>query len=525
MRSTTLFLFLVLMCKQPALAQTDMTTAAGDVPSSALWHLMRYSSVLDPGSGPVTPGVAGMTFSLYDQPSGGAPLWMETQNVPVDSQGHYTALLGAVSADGIPREVFSSGGARWLGIQVSGRSAEERVFIATVPYAAQSGDAQSLGGKSATEYVLRDQINQYIQQGVRDELQIAGFKRSASTSAGTSSDGDNPENPPVAAAGPPAEPGGNAQGVSNAQLKALLDQIVASIETNDNELTALANQIMAKLNAPPTIDDVLQFEFCTEPAFNLEGESQSWVRIEGTGQGRVGADVYGNGAVFSLEAKPGKQWEWSKKVGWDVAKLGACVDLNKLRQWATTNPATVSSTASFDSRANLTTTGLLDSVQNIDKAALVNKMLSVANTLQMDPAKIQNAMDIAANIQESGGLFEAIQNDSSRTAILDALPIPPNFKSFLQSPGSLITTLKQVKDNGICNMTGQVPALQPLLGEICNLARNPHFAQLLDRMDTVTTNIQSRVTSVQTAVNNVSNKVQDIIDVLPGGRDCRIFCR
>src|SRR6185369_3089868 len=105
---------------QVALAQTGISDTSADAASNVLWHLVRYSAVLDPGSGLSIPGVTGMTFSLYSQPEGGAALWIENQNIPVDNQGHYTVLLGAASPDGIPAELFASGQARWLGIQIFG---------------------------------------------------------------------------------------------------------------------------------------------------------------------------------------------------------------------------------------------------------------------------------------------------------------------------------------------------------------------------------------------------------------------
>jgi hypothetical protein len=91
-------------------------------------------------------GPVGVTFALYTEQSGGAALWMETQNVEPDSNGNYTVLLGAVSANGLPRELFVSGDARWLGVQVGGRAEQPRVLMVSVPYALKAGDAGTLGG-------------------------------------------------------------------------------------------------------------------------------------------------------------------------------------------------------------------------------------------------------------------------------------------------------------------------------------------------------------------------------------------
>jgi hypothetical protein len=50
-------------------------------------------------------GVVGITFALHSEQTGGAPLWMETQNVTADSSAHYTALLGATLSDGLPQKI------------------------------------------------------------------------------------------------------------------------------------------------------------------------------------------------------------------------------------------------------------------------------------------------------------------------------------------------------------------------------------------------------------------------------------
>ncbi len=72
--------------------------AAAQTPAgSALPRLVRFSGTAkDPGGNPVT-GVAGITFALYAEQTGGVPLWTEAQNVPVGPVGHYTVLLGAAN--------------------------------------------------------------------------------------------------------------------------------------------------------------------------------------------------------------------------------------------------------------------------------------------------------------------------------------------------------------------------------------------------------------------------------------------
>ena len=95
-----------------------------------------------------------MTFLLYKESQGGAPLWMETQNVDPDKTGHYSVMLGSTTSQGLPQDVFVSGEARWLGVQVVGEQEQPRVLLVAVPYALKAGDAETIGGLPASAFVL-----------------------------------------------------------------------------------------------------------------------------------------------------------------------------------------------------------------------------------------------------------------------------------------------------------------------------------------------------------------------------------
>src|SRR5580700_10983584 len=98
------------------LAQTPAQTA------SALPRLVRFGGVVKDLDGNPLTGVVGITFAFYSEQTGGAALWLETQNVTADIAGHYTALLGSTKPDGLPPELFTSVEARWVGVQVSGQA-------------------------------------------------------------------------------------------------------------------------------------------------------------------------------------------------------------------------------------------------------------------------------------------------------------------------------------------------------------------------------------------------------------------
>jgi hypothetical protein len=138
-------------------ARVASSEAAKGSTEAIVPRLIKFSgALLDEQNRPMT-GPVGVTFALYAQESGGAALWMETQNVHPDSNGNYTVLLGAASKDGLPAEQFVSGEARWLGLQVENWPEHSRVLLVSVPYALKAHDAETLGGLPASAFLSAPQ--------------------------------------------------------------------------------------------------------------------------------------------------------------------------------------------------------------------------------------------------------------------------------------------------------------------------------------------------------------------------------
>ena len=113
--------------------------------------LVKFSGTLTPTVGR---GLVGVTFAVYRDQEGGAPLWTETQNVQPDKAGHYTVMLGSTTAAGLPGDLFTSGDARWVGVQPQGQAEQPRVMLLSVPYAMKAGDAATVGGLPPSAFVL-----------------------------------------------------------------------------------------------------------------------------------------------------------------------------------------------------------------------------------------------------------------------------------------------------------------------------------------------------------------------------------
>jgi len=108
--------------------------------------VVKFGGVLTEVNGKPSTGTVGVTFSLYKDQEGGAPLWMETQNVQPDKTGHYSVMLGSATRQGLPASAFASGEARWLGVQVQGQAELPRTVLMSVPYALKAADAETIGG-------------------------------------------------------------------------------------------------------------------------------------------------------------------------------------------------------------------------------------------------------------------------------------------------------------------------------------------------------------------------------------------
>jgi hypothetical protein len=117
-------------------------------------RLIRFNGRALSASGQPLSGVAGVTFVIYAEQTGGAPLWQETQNLATDASGRFSALLGAGNSAGIPVELFADDAPRWLTVLAHspGASEQPRVLLVSVPYALQAANAEQLGGLPASAF-------------------------------------------------------------------------------------------------------------------------------------------------------------------------------------------------------------------------------------------------------------------------------------------------------------------------------------------------------------------------------------
>ena len=142
-----------------AAAQTTPSTSVTPTPmaasaATAVPPMIPYSGTALDSRGNALTGEKMVTFLIYKSEQGGEPLFAETQNVTPDRFGQYKVQLGASLSNGIPIDLFATGEARWLEVQIAGEQPQPRVLLVSVPYALKAADAATLGGLPASAFAL-----------------------------------------------------------------------------------------------------------------------------------------------------------------------------------------------------------------------------------------------------------------------------------------------------------------------------------------------------------------------------------
>jgi hypothetical protein len=145
--------------------ESNATSQAQPSALSAVPRLVKFSGVVKDLLGKPLTGPVEINFAIYKEQGEGLPIWQETQVLQLDEQGRYSVLLGAMQPEGLPMELFTTGEARWLEVQVAGAEPQPRTLLVSVPYALKAADAESLGGKPASAYLLAQSAEGSAQAG------------------------------------------------------------------------------------------------------------------------------------------------------------------------------------------------------------------------------------------------------------------------------------------------------------------------------------------------------------------------
>jgi hypothetical protein len=145
-------------------------------------NLIKFTGAVKDTLGIPKVGSLEIRFALYADREGGHALWSETQEVQTDSEGNYSVFLGASEKSGLPIEIFSTEKARWLGVQVQQEEEQQRVLFIAVPYALKAADAETVGGKSLSSFVLYEDLEK-LDQTTTEQSSGSTAGNKATTSA------------------------------------------------------------------------------------------------------------------------------------------------------------------------------------------------------------------------------------------------------------------------------------------------------------------------------------------------------
>jgi len=137
-----------LLCAASALASPQATAQTSTIPAA----LFRMSGTLLTPAGEPRTGQVVLIASVYSDATDPTPLWTEVQLVDLMTGGRYAINVGATLDGGVPKELFVSGSARWIGVAVQGEPEQQpRTMLASQAYAVKAVDADTLGGKTPLE--------------------------------------------------------------------------------------------------------------------------------------------------------------------------------------------------------------------------------------------------------------------------------------------------------------------------------------------------------------------------------------
>jgi hypothetical protein len=175
-------LFTVILILTPLLSSAQSASLGGESTTSCFWCNKGLHPWTVRWSGSI-PNLAGQTvelrFAIFQDQSGGLPIWSETQSVKFELDGRYSTLLGVSSEEGLPHTLFQDGEAKWIEVEpvttessYKSDEAEQltspaRILLTAVPYAFEAIDAAKLGGRAAEDYVTRDDLHSAIARELR----------------------------------------------------------------------------------------------------------------------------------------------------------------------------------------------------------------------------------------------------------------------------------------------------------------------------------------------------------------------
>jgi hypothetical protein len=323
----SLFLAPALLAQSAASANQNAAAPAPSASTAEVPRLIKFSgTLLDMQDRPMT-GPVGVTFALHAQQTGGAALWLETQNVKPDANGVYAVLLGANSANGVPAELFASGEARWLEVQVERQAEQPRVLLVSVPYALKAKDAETLGGKPASAFLTTETL-----AGTGNSAGGSAAPSSSTVSTAAPSSKAQTTTKKAASTPQPAVACTNVTSDGTAVVNSI-SMFTTACNLQSSVITQTGSNVGIGTAAPAVALDILG----NNAGLRLSGTGTHQVTVTGLSSGRLGQDATGfffssdtNGKIIKFLTNNGALNEWMRITSAGNVGIGTTTPGSKL---------------------------------------------------------------------------------------------------------------------------------------------------------------------------------------------------
>lgn len=283
----------------------------------------------------------------------------------------------------------------------------------------------------------------------------------------------------------------------NAQVEALAPQ-VAQVQS---DVSTLASGGGGGSAAPP---QVFSLQLCVKAGLAGEAGYSGEQALKVEGQGRLGAEAYGNGLMAQLRAVPGA------KIGGGVkgdagGELQGCFDLRALAQriQAGTPPFPMSPGQQQ----------IVTKMAATDQATLAGKLLDFASLTSLDPTALEAALDHVPQLTADADPLKLAEPVNNLTELAQFVPLSFQARTRLQDVGATFLAFEQQRD--LCGLS-LPPALANMVDPICTAAANEPLATALQSTATQVSNIRTRVISLQSITSGISSVVNRICHYVPG---------
>ena len=146
---------------------------------------------------------------------------------------------------------------------------------------------------------------------------------------------------------------------------------------------------------------------------------------------------------------------------------------------------------------------------------MTTRLLALAEKLNLSEDRLAAAIDLVPQFSNATDVWTALRPKSMLTDMAEVLPLPDGVRTVMRDPAQIIAGLNV--QAALCSNGNLPPAVGAVINDFCNLAKTEPFKKLLNE-------VGGAVGRVETTVNTVRQKVDEVLASFPGGSNCKFFC-